>query len=361
MAQTDSSSDAACAAGRGDEKDLFEVQFKLLLAEKTNTDLELQLRDANSRNGRLEDRVRELESDSASRAGTEPGTLRTVMEEKENGLRAAKQGAMAVQQGATRARDEIAILQNKLTQAVEQVNQLTAKLLESEQTAEKNAEDADLHKVKLDNVKYEREELKEKVASLIADRDRYVWAVLSYPEGLRFELRYSEPFKIMREALQDPPRHVFLHPLQHANISTRHRQPQSGALQSEIDRLKGEKETFQELMRDTAKYIANLVTELDLAKQGTRVFNCQHEDLRHIADDQNSTRSRTAATIAFDMYKEWSEKEDFMKAYNASRQELLRHHRAHERANNGRGVASWFLKKMFTGLDEKRGVHIAYK
>lgn len=57
----------------------------------------------------------------------------------------------------------------------------------------------------------------------------------------------------------------------------------------------------------------------------------------------------------------WSDDKEFLKQYMEWRQHILRHHRAHERMNDGRGVASWKLKKDFTDLDEKRGVEITYK
>ena len=60
------------------------------------------------------------------------------------------------------------------------------------------------------------------------------------------------------------------------------------------------------------------------------------------------------------MFSVWEDDERFLKEYNNARRTLLAHHRAHERSQQGRGVASYRMKKMFVDLDEKRGVQIKY-
>jgi hypothetical protein len=144
--------------------------------------------------------------------------------------------------------------------------------------------------------------------------------------------------------------------------ATRHRhQPHAGALQGQIDELGEEEQVLREKTSGRVAYMANIVTKLDLAKQGIRIYTCEHESYRDVANEQTATRDHTAETVASELFREWCEDEDFLREYNAARGDLLRHHRAHECMNSGRGVAQWFLKKTFVALDEKRGVNITYK
>ena len=134
-----------------------------------------------------------------------------------------------------------------------------------------------------------------------------------------------------------------------------------GALRGESDKLREEKQALREEISGRIAYMANMVTKLDLAKQGIRVYTCDHESYRDVSNKQTATCGHTADRVASDLFMQFCEDEDFLREYNEVRGDLLRHHRAHERMNNGRGVMSWFLHKTFVALDEKRGVNVTYK
>lgn len=102
------------------------------------------------------------------------------------------------------------------------------------------------------------------------------------------------------------------------------------------------------------------ITQLDLAASGIRLFNCEHENFRNVPDGRNSTHEVSTTAVANHLFSEWMEDKQFIKEYNNLRRTMLQHHRAHERAQEGRGVASWRMKKEFVSVDEKRGVDIKY-
>jgi hypothetical protein len=61
-----------------------------------------------------------------------------------------------------------------------------------------------------------------------------------------------------------------------------------------------------------------------------------------------------------DVLNEWIDDSSFIKEYNNARRTILQHHRLHERANQGRGIASYRTKNVFVKLDEKSGISIKY-
>jgi hypothetical protein len=136
--------------------------------------------------------------------------------------------------------------------------------------------------------------------------------------------------------------------------------PPSTRTENEVMKLKEERKAHQDTLHDYRCDTAEMITHLDLMKKGMRIYNCGHNDMRDLFDDQKSTMVYDAATIARDLFMDWCDDEQFVKVYTAYRRELLKHHRAHERVHEGRGVASWMLKKEFVALDEKRGVPINY-
>jgi hypothetical protein len=125
-------------------------------------------------------------------------------------------------------------------------------------------------------------------------------------------------------------------------------------------RLQNEDTELVDKFNDIRRCIAWHINDLDLSKGNIRVFTCSHENLRDVPDGQNSTCEMTVRRIADDLYQEWRDDNKFIKEYNNARRTLLAHHRAHEKAEQGRGVASWFMKKEFILVDEKRGAPIKY-
>jgi hypothetical protein len=64
--------------------------------------------------------------------------------------------------------------------------------------------------------------------------------------------------------------------------------------------------------------------------------------------------------MLLELLKDWVNDDKFIKEYNDERRTILQHHRAHERANQGRGVASYRIKNEFVKQDEKRCIPIKY-
>jgi hypothetical protein len=129
---------------------------------------------------------------------------------------------------------------------------------------------------------------------------------------------------------------------------------------SENNKLKETIDTLNHRLNGLRLNMARHITELDLAKGGIRVFNCDHYHFRDVPDGRNSTRELCFNTIADELFQDWMNDTKFIKEYNNARRMLLAHHRAHEKVAEGRGVASWRMKKEFTTIDEKRGVQIKY-
>ncbi|KAF2824822.1 hypothetical protein CC86DRAFT_407970 [Ophiobolus disseminans] len=110
-------------------------------------------------------------------------------------------------------------------------------------------------------------------------------------------------------------------------------------------RLEAENTKLKEHLDGLRVNIARYVTELDLAKGGVRLFNCDHDHFRDIPDGRNSTGEVSAAAVNEELFTERT---------------LLAHHRAHEKHQQGRGIVSLRMKKAFVDVDEKRGVQIKY-
>lgn len=144
------------------------------------------------------------------------------------------------------------------------------------------------------------------------------------------------------------------------NAERAHDSPQVGRLKGDITKLRTEKKDLHKHSKALKADIAYYITQLDLADANLRVFTCRHESTDNIPDGQNTTREKTAALIATEFFKDWDNDDDFIKEYNAMRQYCLEHHRAHERANQGRGDLSWKLRNTLLEVDARRGINITY-
>ena len=142
--------------------------------------------------------------------------------------------------------------------------------------------------------------------------------------------------------------------------------PQNGnsqdrRLASENARLKAENSALNEKLNSLRSTMAYCMTQLDVNFNGWRLFNCEHANFREIPDGQNSTREADSIhEIQLVLLQDYVDDDKFIKKYNNHRRTLLQHHRAHERATQGRGVASYRIKSEFVKLDEKLGIPIKY-
>jgi hypothetical protein len=136
---------------------------------------------------------------------------------------------------------------------------------------------------------------------------------------------------------------------------------QEAQLASKNAELKDTTEALKYKIDTLRSNMAYQVAQLDIASEGWRLFNCAHENFRDIPDGANSTREvSNTKQICQELLEDWVSDEKFIKKYNNERRTILQHHRAHERVNQGRGVASFRIKSEFVKLDEKRGIPIKY-
>jgi hypothetical protein len=97
---------------------------------------------------------------------------------------------------------------------------------------------------------------------------------------------------------------------------------------------------IEQLKLDMAYYI----TQLDLANAGIRVYTCDHSSMSNIREDQTGTRVKPMWLIANQMFNDWKAEPEFMRMYKLGRVQVLKHHKAHEQQNAGRGDGSWVIR-----------------
>jgi hypothetical protein len=132
-------------------------------------------------------------------------------------------------------------------------------------------------------------------------------------------------------------------------------------LASENNRLKRHIADHNDKLSVLRSNIAYYITQLDVSFAGWRLFDCVHNSFQDIPDGANSTRDTSDInTVVMEFLKDWVNDVQFVKDYNRERRTILQHPRAHERAVQGRGVASFRIKNEFVKLDEKRGIPIKY-
>lgn len=144
------------------------------------------------------------------------------------------------------------------------------------------------------------------------------------------------------------------------NAERAHDSPPVIRLKADVARLKKDVKAQNDKISALKRDIAFYVTHLDLAAEDIRVYTCGHDDLRNILNDQNATREKNAAIVATEFFRDWEDDADFLVKYNAARQCVLDHHRAHERMKQGRGDGSGYIKGELIGVDHRRGVVITY-
>jgi hypothetical protein len=137
--------------------------------------------------------------------------------------------------------------------------------------------------------------------------------------------------------------------------------PQDSRLASKNTRLEHDINSLNNKLNVLRSNMANYITQLDTSFNGWRLFTCEHANFGDIPDGYNSTRETNCSDeILLELLKDWIDDDKFIKEYNSARRTILQHHRAHERAVQGRGVASYRIKKEFVKLDERRGIPIKY-
>ena len=115
-------------------------------------------------------------------------------------------------------------------------------------------------------------------------------------------------------------------------------------LQSQNTALRSENEDLDYEIRRMLADIAYYITQLDLAYAGYRVFDCVHDQLSDIPDRKNSTKQNSIDHVVMQLYRDYAKNTTFLKRYTEARQDVLDHHRAHERARQGRGSRSYDIR-----------------
>jgi hypothetical protein len=146
-----------------------------------------------------------------------------------------------------------------------------------------------------------------------------------------------------------------VHPNQNTNNS------QDSRLSLENKKLKADIQYLDHFIGRLRSSMAYNITQLDCAFDGWRLFDCIHASFRDITDGNNSMREMPGIDHIFiELLKDWVQDEQFINQYNYERRTILQHHRAHEKAQQGRGVASHLIKNRFVKTDEKRGIPTKY-
>lgn len=130
--------------------------------------------------------------------------------------------------------------------------------------------------------------------------------------------------------------------------------------QFDSPKLRAELNTYKDRINVLRFNMANYLTGLDIALDKRRLFNCNHDRFCDIPDGHNSTYEVSVLAIANRFFEDWVNDEQFIKDYNHIRRNILQHHKAHEKAQQGKGVASWRIRKEFEAIDQKRGIAIKY-
>jgi hypothetical protein len=128
----------------------------------------------------------------------------------------------------------------------------------------------------------------------------------------------------------------------------------------ENNRLKNEIKVLHKKVSDLKWSIGYYITDLDLAQARFRVFTCRHGDFSNIPDGQKSTREKTAGLVASEFFKDWENDTEFINEYKDARLAILQHHRAHEKADQGRAHWANNLKVELERVDQMRGVKMIY-
>jgi hypothetical protein len=128
----------------------------------------------------------------------------------------------------------------------------------------------------------------------------------------------------------------------------------------ENSNLKNEVKALHEKISDLKWQIGFYITDLDLAQANFRVFTCRHEHFHDIPDGRKSTREKTAGLIANEFFKNCQNDAGFIKEYSDARLAVLNHHRAHEKADQGRANWASELKWELDGIDQMRGLITPY-
>lgn len=124
--------------------------------------------------------------------------------------------------------------------------------------------------------------------------------------------------------------------------------------------LEGAKELNVLLRESLDNYraeVAECVTKLDMCYGDWRIFTCDHNTIHDIPDGVCITHGVYTDRLAKDLCVKFSEDPAFVRVYNAYRKSVLKHHRAHERVDQGRrAMRSWRLKTEFLEVDGERGI-----
>lgn len=129
----------------------------------------------------------------------------------------------------------------------------------------------------------------------------------------------------------------------------------------EIEVPENEIETLKDKLNELRWNALDNVIDLDMANRAFRAFDCDHINTRNLPDGRNSSRLSYAGWVASSIFKDWKEDEQFVKVYSKRRQNVINHHKAHGRIQEGKGAKFWLLRDEFNYVDEKRGLDVVYK
>lgn len=203
-----------------------------------------------------------------------------------------------------------------------QVSAVTVREAEKDKELKKAQRETSFYKAKMQNVGCNLEESRSQLQKAIVDRDiaeaKHVQVLRALNAQRDEQTRDSLTLARLNEDLKET----------------------KEANQSLLAKNNAFSQSDSELRRDIRalnSHIATCITDLDLAQAGLRVFTCTHRIYRDIPDGENSIQGKCAGTIATELFRRCASDREFIREYMRARGRIIGHHKAHERAHQGRG------------------------
>ena len=132
-------------------------------------------------------------------------------------------------------------------------------------------------------------------------------------------------------------------------------------LKKSNDKAKKQNEELAKKLTSVLYYMGCYVTDLDLVSEEVRIYKCEHDDISNIPYKVQHTQQKEVWMVSNDIYRQLKDEEGFLNAYMYARQNILDHHRAHEKIGHWKGDSSKQIKWLLKNVDQKRSAVTTYE
>ncbi|CAN9234362.1 hypothetical protein CUC08_Gglean010849 [Alternaria sp. MG1] len=364
------------ASDSDEERDLFRLRFKLSVADRKNSDLEVEVQRLQSEIDTVKALNQNLEQEKATHTTTtseaealraQMEVLEAALEHKDVELADITGAAQGISHSCARpqnsydrlivklaaVRGDVHVAEQELDEATSQSSDNTASQGRIADLQRKLAVEED----KVARLTKANKLLTEQRSASEADAE-FFRARLSNLEAEVQESRVSNS-----RTQRDPKR--LLSGCSQAQVGVNIQTPRHATSQDrpeiEIEVPENEIEILKDKLNELRWNALDNVIDLDMANRAFRAFDCDHINTRNLPDGRNSSRLPNAGWVASSIFKDWKEDEQFVKVYSKRRQNVINHHKAHGRIQEGKGAKFWLLRDEFNYVDEKRGLDVVYK